>query len=334
MSEQPGFRADLLYAAAVRTKPFAFHAHDLSTAYAAMAAARYRGAHLVVDFHEWFSENVHWDVAASAWVPYRDDWKRELQELERRCLAEASATVTVCDSIADAMHTELGGARPVVIRNIPDISRTPSRDYPPLKQQLGLPESSFVLLWQGGTGPTRLIEPIIEALAQVPECIFVIRGPSLDLFGTDYLSLARRVGAEDRLKLVPAVPSSDVVAAARGADAGIWTLPALCRNFTFALPNKIFEYLAADLPVLVANYPEAKRLVEEHNVGLTFDPYDPNSIALALNRLVREQELRLSFAANAKSALGRLDAASEWRKLVSLYGGLSDALGARRGPSK
>jgi len=325
MMKQPGYLADLLYQEAIKTKPFAFHGHDLSTAYAAMAAARFHGSHLVVDFHEWFSENVHWDADKSVWVPYQGEWKQQLQHLERRCLTEASATITVCDSIADAMETELGGTRPVVIRNIPDVSRTTSRNYPPLKQQLGLPESCFVLLWQGGTGPTRLIEPIIEALAHVPECVFVIRGPSLDLFGAGYLALAERVGVADRVKLEPPVPSGDVVAAARGADAGIWTLPALCRNFTFALPNKIFEYLAADLPVLVAHYPEAKRLVLEREVGLAFDPYDPQSIAQSIKRLMQDEPFRMRCAANTRTALAQLDAASEWRKLVALYGSLPAA---------
>jgi glycosyltransferase involved in cell wall biosynthesis len=323
MSDRPGYLADQLYMEAVQHRPFAFHAHDLSVAYAALAAARFRGSHLVVDFHEWFSENVHWGVETSAWVPYPAEWKGELQKLESRCLAEASATITVCDSIADAMLTELGGSRPIVVRNIPDIGATPTREYPPLKQQLGIPESTFVLLWQGGTGPTRLIEPIIEALADAPACVFVIRGPSLDMFGPAYLELARRVGVEDRLILVPPVPSRDVVAAARGADAGIWTLPALCRNFTFALPNKIFEYLAADLPVLVAHYPEAKRLAVGNSVGLTFDPYDPHSIADAINRLMQNEQLRMECVANAKTTLSRLDARKEWQKVVTIYDQLS-----------
>jgi glycosyltransferase involved in cell wall biosynthesis len=323
MSDQPGYLADQLYLEAVQTSPFAFHAHDLSTAYAAIAAANFRGSHLVVDFHEWFSENVHWDSEASAWAPYPAEWRSELQKLESRCLAEASATITVCDSIADGMVTELGGKRPVVVRNIPDIAATPSREYLPLKQQLGLPESTFVLLWQGGTGPTRLIEPVIEALAYAPGCVFVIRGPSLDLFGPDYLALARRVGVEDRIVLAPPVPSRDVVAAARGADAGIWTLPALCRNFTFALPNKIFEYMAADLPVLVAHYPEAKRLTIENGLGLTFDPYDPRSIADAINHFMQDEKLRVECIANARATLLRLDAQKEWQKLVTIYDELS-----------
>jgi len=330
MSEKPGYCADLLYSEAVQMKPFAFHAHDLSTAYAALAAAKVRGAHLIVDFHEWFSENVHWDNTKSKWVPYPQDWKRELQKLEARCLKEASATITVCDSIADAMVDELGGRRPQIIRNIPNLKAVPTKEYPPIKQQLGLPESSFVVLWQGGTGPTRMIEPIIESLAFTPRCVFVVRGPSLDLFGENYRALARRLGVEQRLFLAEPVPSGDVVAAARGADAGIWTLPALCRNFTYALPNKIFEYLAADLPVLVAHYPEASRLVVENGVGLIFDPYDPRSIADSINRLIQDQSLRERFRANARLALERLDASREWQKVVSIYDGLPQASFVRR----
>ena len=82
MMTQPGYLADLLYQEAIKTKPFAFHGHDLSTAYAAMAAARFHGSHLVVDFHEWFSENVHWNADTSVWVPYQGEWKQQLQQLE------------------------------------------------------------------------------------------------------------------------------------------------------------------------------------------------------------------------------------------------------------
>lgn len=319
VSECPGYIGSQLYAAAVTMKPFAFHAHDLNTAYVALAAANVTGAHLIVDFHEWFSENVHWDSKVKENVPYPEHWKRQLQKLEARCLREASATITVCDSIADAMAAELGGKRPVVVRNIPRINHEPTKAYPPLKKQLNLDQSTFVLLWQGGTGPTRLIEPIIGALEYASKCVLVIRGPSLDLFGEGYRKLAAEVGAADRLILLPPVPSRDVVAAARGADAGIWTLPALCRNFTFALPNKIFEYLASDLPVLAADYPEARRLLMDNQVGLVFDPYDSKSIARSINELIESPTLTAKLRANIGATLANIDAEREWQRLVSVY---------------
>ncbi|MCO5090665.1 glycosyltransferase [Bosea sp. (in: a-proteobacteria)] len=326
VNETPGFLAHDLYERALDYRPFAYHAHDLNTAFAGLAAARMTGAHLIADFHEWTSENVHWDARQSAYQPFQGQWKQQLQGLEARCLAEASSVITVCDSIADAMASELGhGRRPVVVRNIPMLPSAGSQSYPPLKRQLGLADDSFVLLWQGGTGPTRLIEPIIEALALAPRCTFVIRGPSLDQFGPGYQALAGSVGAAERLILLPPVRSRDVVAAAYGADAGIWTLPSLCRNFTYALPNKIFEYMASRLPVLVAAHPEARQMVERHGVGLAFDPYDPADIAAAINRLIDDPALAARFREATGTALAELDPEREWEKVVAVYDGLREA---------
>lgn len=327
LMERPGFRGGLMFdvalAAAHELKPLAIHAHDLNTCLVGLAVARQTGAHMVADFHEWTSENVHWDNVTEGWAPYEGEWKAELQTLEARVMREASAVITVCDSIAEALAEELGGGRQVeVIRNIPALSAELTKTYPPLKQQLGLPESQFVLLWQGGTGPTRLIEPIIRALEFAPACVFAIRGPSLDIFGAYYHAVAEQAGTADRLILLDPITSRDVVAAARGADAGIWTLPKLCRNFTYALPNKIFEYTASNLALLVADYPEAQRMVEMHGIGLTFDPYDPRSIAAAINRLVDEPVLADRLRANTYAALESLDAEGEWRKLVTLYDAL------------
>lgn len=321
-SEQfPGFFGRHMLRAAVSHRPFAFHGHDLNTALVALTAARRTGAHAVCDFHEWYSENVSWHPLSRTYRPHSRILKAAYRWLERFCFTHATALITVCGSIADEMSQAFSaGQRNVhVIRNIPDRLRQPSREYPPLKQQFGLPEDRFVLLWQGGLGPSRMIEPVIEALAFAPTATLVVRGPEIETYGPGYRAIAERIGATERLILAPPIPSRDVVAAARGADAGIWTLPNLCKNFTYALPNKIFEYLSSGLPALVAHYPEAKRLVEEYQVGLTFNPYDPNSIASAMNRLIVDHALREKLAANTALALENMDADAEWHMIVAIY---------------
>lgn len=309
------------FCAALAREPAAIiHAHDLNTCLIALEAARRNGARVIADFHEWWSENVNWDPKAKVYAQHDALAKRVYRAAECLCFRDADEVVTVCDAIADAMADELGrGRRALVVRNIPRLDAVPTRDYPPLKAQFCLPEDRFLLLWQGGTGPTRLIEPIIEALAHAPECTLLIRGPSLELFGEGYRALAAKVGAADRLILAPPVPSRDVAAAARGADAGIWTLPALCRNFTYALPNKIFEYMAAELPVLAADYPEARRLVEGEGIGTLFDPYDPTSIAAAINGLIYDPANRRTLAEAVPAALARMNADKEWAKLAEVY---------------
>ena len=223
----PGLVGEEMYRKAVGFSPFAFHCHDLNTALIGLRAAAETGARWVCDFHEWWSENVTWNAAEAAYEPHDPQKAAFFRWAERVCLRRADAVITVNRSIA-AEFERMVGAKPgrvTVIRNIPALDAAPTRAYPPLKTQFGLPDETFVVLYQGGTGPTRLLEPVIEALAMAPKVTLVIRGPSLDLFGADYRRIADAAGVGDRLFLADPVPSRDVVAAARGADAGLWTLP-------------------------------------------------------------------------------------------------------------
>jgi glycosyltransferase involved in cell wall biosynthesis len=315
-------------------RPFAFHAHDLSTALAALSAARKTGARFVADFHEWYSENVYWSPLRGRWRPH-PWWRRLLfRRVERLVMRQADRTVTVCDEIARQLSDVVCRPRhPVaVVRNIPRLDARPTREYPSLKEALGVPEDRFVLLYQGGVGPTRFLEPVIEALRYAPGVILVVRGPGAERAEPEYRRRAKAAGVGDRLLILPAVPSSDVVAAAKGADAGVWTLPNWCKNFYYALPNKIFEYLAAGLPIVAANFPEARRLVEGHEVGVCFDPYSPPSIGAAL-RLLAEDAPRLArFRENIPGALAAMGADREWERLVDVYRAMAHDAGLRLGP--
>lgn len=317
----PWLASEEMYQAAMAYRPFAYHCHDLTTVPIGLRAARDTGARCICDFHEWYSENVSWDNGKAAWVPHEPQKRFLFRWIERLALRRADMVITVNETIARELDQL--GRKPLgtvkVLRNIPPLSLEPTRSYPPLKQQLSLPESTFVVMYQGGTGPSRMLEPVIKALAYAPKVTFVIRGPSLDLFGDGYREVAREAGVSDRLILRDALPSRDVVAAARGTDVGLWILPNLSKNFYLALPNKIFEYLAAGLPLLVANFPEAVRIAEGMNVGLSFDPYDPKSIAAQMNRLADDPELLRRCREAVPVALETLDADKEWDRLAALY---------------
>lgn len=308
---------------AVRERPFAYHAHDLNTSIIALAAARHRGAHCVCDFHEWYSENVTWNKRVKEYRAHPRWLARFYAFAERLVLQRASAVITVCDSIAEELRKLVERPAPVVvIRNIPRLSsvaRDRQSGVQDLRRQLSLPKHVFLVLYQGGTGPTRLLEPIIEALTNAPDAALIIRGPGIEYYGPGYAKLAAALGVESRLRCLPAVNSSEVVLAAASADAGIWTLPNLCKNFSYALPNKLFEYLAAGLPVLAADYPEVRKLVQKYRVGLLFEPYSPGTIAEAINRLAGSPALRAEYARNALEAMRDMRASDEWEKLVALY---------------
>lgn len=319
------YGAEMLTAAR-KYRPFAFHGHDLNSALVALRAAHDAGAQCVVDYHEWHSENVRWNVKADRWTPYPFFEKTVFRLAEWIATRRADSVITVCGSIADQMAKAASVPRSKIklVRNVPRLDAEPSKEYPDLHKQIGVEPSRFLVLYQGGTGKTRLLEPVIRALAYAPNVTLVIRGPSLDWFGDHYRKIAEMAGAADRLILIGPVPSADVVAAARGAHVGIWTLPKLSKNFYFALPNKIFEYLAAGLPVLVADYPEA-RGIANMGVGLTFDPNDPKSIGAQMQKLYEDRELLAKLRDRVPGALHDLDVEDEWAKLVDIYRGMRQA---------
>ena len=102
-------------------------------------------------------------------------------------------------------------------------------------------------------------------------------------------------GAADRIHFHPPVAPDRIRSAIRSADVGVTMLQDSCLNHRYALPNKLFDYVAAGLPVLGADLTEVKRVVTEHDLGLTVDPSDPGQIAKGLESMMdanRQQEWR------------------------------------------
>jgi glycosyltransferase involved in cell wall biosynthesis len=319
--QYPGFLGHEMLQAALGYKPFAFHAHDLPTALVALTAARRTGAHAICDFHEWFSEHVTWSSKLQTYKPL-SAWQRAANKwLERFVFNRASAVITVCASIAHDMEDEFGNGdeRIHIVRNIPAPSDPNVREYPSLRVQLSLRDGQFLVLYQGGIGPSRALEPVIMALSKVPECVLAIRGPSLDYYSHHYRHVAEQNGvSRQQLVFLPEIPSTDVVPACRGADAGLYTVADLCKSFRHALPNKVFEYLMADLPILTADYPEVRKLVIETGVGLAFDPADPADIAATIRAMMALGRAR-ELSSRIPALLAKLDAGSEWHKVVDIY---------------
>jgi glycosyltransferase involved in cell wall biosynthesis len=320
------FSPDLLRVALQEEGVWAYHAHDLDTALPALVAAAKKGVPCVCDFHEWYSENVSYDVHQGLWTPH--SWlKRWLSRMmERVAVSSASRIITVCESIARELEQQYAASRPIfVVRNIPPLDR--DAILPPtidIRANLRIPSGKALLLYQGGVGPSRGLETLIEAMGMVQHAVLVIRGPGIDSFKNSYLRLAERSGASDRVFCLAPVPSRHCVSEAKAADLGFWTLMPICKNFTYALPNKVFEYLAAGVPVVCAHHAEVLKVVHGFDVGRCFDPEDPRSIAKVIDQMASDVALRRRCQANIPRALAELQADREWTKLVALYEQLGD----------
>ena len=114
------------------------------------------------------------------------------------------------------------------------------------------------------------------------------------------------------------------------ADVGISLLEDSCENHRLALPNKLFEYVAARLPVVVSDLPEAARLVEEWQIGWRANPGDPASVASALQTALARREDD-GLRRRLERASSELTWAREKLRLLDLYERLGHGAGAAIG---
>ncbi|MDL2279091.1 glycosyltransferase family 4 protein [Desulfovibrio sp. OttesenSCG-928-G11] len=307
----------------------AIHAHDLVCLLTAWSLARLKNTPLVFDAHEMMTENAYWTGKRFAGMSPPSRWYHTAWE--RFLLRDVSLFISVSDSICDeyARRYKLT-QRPLLLPNFPDLTLFSSEAAPSVRELAGIAPSAFVTLYLGGIGPARNIEGIIRAHALLPEeFVFLIRGPEMERHKNEYEQLAADLGIAKRVFFLPAVPMNALLTACRGADCGINAIENLCKSFYWSLPNKLFEYMAAELPVAMYNFPEVRACVEAEGCGVTFDPHDPVSIAKALGRLAADPQEAGAMGKRGRAAvLERYNWEIAEKSLTDAYGRLR-AGGAR-----
>jgi glycosyltransferase involved in cell wall biosynthesis len=293
--------------AALTARPRVVHAHDLDILEAGVWASRATGAALVFDAHEiWWQQHAEGE-APRAWIEF-------YRNLEATLIHRVDRVVTVSDSIADFFANTHAIERPIVVRNSIEL---PAGGFIP-PEKLHAPHTPVEVLYHGGLSRDRGLEELIEAAASFENAVLVVRG-SGQLEGELKARVADR-GIWNRVRFEPPVPMNDVVLAASSSDIGVIPYKPVCLNNRCAMPNKLFEYLAAGLAIAASDLPEIRRVVEKARVGAVLDPRSPASIAEAVNRLAAD---RLELSRMRSRALEAASTSYNWdldaQALVELY---------------
>ena len=127
--------------------------------------------------------------------------------------------------------------------------------------------------------------------------------------------------------MLPSVPLDELLAYTAEADVGVTLLQDTCENHRLALPNKLFEYIVAGVPVVASALPETERLVSAYGIGWCAAPDDPVALAEVLRHALSERgdadrQGRLAAAA------AELRWSREQTRLIGLYSALSARLNA------
>jgi len=303
------------YRLVLADRPEALHAHDLNTLPVAAALARRLRLPLTYDSHELYPEMSTLSPREAA------IWRF----LERRLARRADHVVTVCDSIAGELVRRYGLAWPTVLLNCPvgGNGAAPGRpgDFASLTGIEG-PESPAstddpVVLYQGGFAPHRGLGTLVRAGRLLERGTILMMG--WGRLEDELRALIAREGLGDRVRIVGPVPPSEVVAEAASASIGVIPYEPVGLNNTYTTPNKLFDYMAAGLPVAASRLPELTRFVEGGEMGLTFTPGDPAALAGALNEMLADPARYDRMRERAQEAARRYTWERESAKLLALY---------------
>ncbi len=292
------------------------HAHDLNTLPVAAALARTTDATLVYDAHELYPE------VSTLSARERKVWRFA----EKRLVHRADAVITVCESIAGELRTRHGIGPPVVLLNCPPETQLPQArvngEPNPLRERAGMLGSSEpIVLYQGGFAPNRGLAELITAGRELHRGTIVLMG--WGALEEELSQLIERFGLGDRVRIVERVPPAELLDYTRGADIGVIPYRPVGLNNTYTTPNKLFEYIAAGVPVAGSRLPELERFVTGLEVGVTFDAGDPADIARKLNSLLADPAALARMQENELAVRHRFVWEQQGRLLVDLYAEVS-----------
>ncbi|PSR18710.1 hypothetical protein C8255_06000 [filamentous cyanobacterium CCP3] len=236
------------------------HVHSLTALPAGVFFKWIRKAKLVYDAHELETESN--GLTGSR--------KQIYKLLERFLISSVDEVLVVGDAIADWYRKTYSLDNVHVVRNIPDIASQSNFEgltdlamLPSLKRSLKIPAKETLFIYQGGIFAGRGIQILLEAFSQLPadrHIVFMGYGELEDLV-KDYAAKFSNI------HFFPAVPPAEVLSYTRTADVGISLIENTCLSYYYCLPNKVFEYMAAGLPIIVSDFPEMAKLVDTHRVG-------------------------------------------------------------------
>ncbi len=288
-------------------------AHDLETLPIAVALAR-RGGRVVYDAHELYPETL-----GSPPMTARE--RRRWRRLEARKIRRTDACTTVCPSIARELADRYRIDAPTVLLNAPPY-QAPERRSPSLRDVTGIPAEIPIALYVGGIQSSRPLDKLVEAAALLDNCAVVIMGPAIRTAFDSLLAKIAELRLCGRVFLVPPVPEDELVMMAATAEVGVIPLEDVCLNHRYSLPNKLFQYLMAGLPIAAVGHPEIQRVIDEYGVGVTFPVPTPHSIAAAVEALLAAPTERALMRERTLRASSELCWEREEQKLVELVDGL------------
>ena len=278
--------------------------NDLDTLIPGYVVSRWKKKHLFYDTHEYFT-----GVPELSHSPFkRKVWKF----FEDLIFPKLKTVYTVNESVRATYFTEYGNDISV-IRNVP-VTVTAEKIEPPAAWK-----DKIVLLMQGaGINQGRGGIELLAAMKHLPASyllVFIGSGNQWDL-----IKQKRTVWQlENRVVMMEKMPPSQLRQYTSLAHIGFSLDSFEDLNCLYNLPNKIFDYIHAGIPLIATGIPEVKQVIEQYECGICISSSDPLLIAKTIETMINNKPLYQTFKVNCARAAKELCWEKESVKLIAIY---------------
>lgn len=281
--------------------------NDLDTLLPNFIISRLKKSVLFYDSHEYFTEVP--ELVARPHI--RNFWL----SIEKFVFPKLKNVFTVNESIA-SIYTEKYKVPVSVVRNLP--FRSVSKFSSVTRDGLGLPIDKKIFLFQGaGINIDRGAEEAIEAIAKTENAALLFIG------GGDVLSqLKEKVKAmkiADKVFFLPKQPMEILYQYTSLADFGLTLDKDTNLNYRFSLPNKLFDYIQAGLPVLASDLPEVRKIIDQYKIGKIAPSTSVTDIVATMKQMISDDHQFVLWKENLKIAASELCWENEEKKLLQIF---------------
>ncbi len=283
--------------------------NDLDTLLPNYLISKIKFIPLVYDSHEYFTEVPE--------IQHRPFVKTTWQTIEKLIVPKLKYAYTVNNSIAklyfDKYHINFD-----VIRNVPIKIPINTVSKQELRKELQLPKDSFIVILQGaGINIDRGAEEAVQSMKHLNDVLLLIVGDG------DVVSALKQTvkdeKLEDKVHFYPKQAMHELMRYTQAADLGLTLDKDTNLNYKFSLPNKIFDYIQAGIPILASNLLEIKNVIETYQIGEIILDHTPATIAKAVEEIKINSFQTTTWRNNLQRAQQELNWSHEKEKLLALF---------------